>query len=244
MTVTIPYYPSITAFINDQNRIKKLGGNMTLQLKDLVPGEKFEYVETTRAYRLGKFLVLDSDKKGSYLESVAEEGCVFIFSFITNKICKHWGLLDVNLISDAKENNVENRMGHFTDWKFGVPVKIYEHNPGGYNYPQYDEARLVNENDKHFMIIFDSGVVGSRSKRNFHYELIPHKAGGLGPRYPVCSNSGHTAYCNSGGIMGCLDSFQVSNLQPYPTTATLTIDGKTIELSDETVAELRKKLGV
>lgn len=43
--------------------------------------------------------------------------------------------------------------------------------------------------------------------------------------------------------MAQIDSSAINDLKRYP-TATLNIDDKTIELSDETVAELRKKLGV
>lgn len=217
---------------------------MRLWLKDLKPGDEFEYVETAHGYRRGKFLVLD--RKGSYLQPAVRAGCVFIFSFLTNKVCQHWGLLDVILISKS-ENNMKSQkeMGHFTEWKFGIPVRIYEHNPGGYNYPEYEEARLVNEDDKYFIIVFNGGKMGMRSKRNFHYELIPHKYGHLNifnPRYPVCQTEHYTAFCNANNKMATLDAGG-SELKRYP-AATLNIGGKTIELSAETTAELKKKLGV
>lgn len=134
-------------------------------------------------------------------------------------------------------------MGHFTGWKFGVPVRIYEHNPGGCNYPEYEEARLVNENDEHFMIVFNSGVIGSRSKQNFHYELIPHKAGSMNPRYPICQAAkGNTTYCNQGGVMSYFDTLH-QPLKRYP-AAIIVIDGKTIELSAETIANIKAEVGI
>ncbi len=143
----------------------------------------------------------------------------------------------------GKEKTMENEMGHFIDWKFGVPVRIYEHNPGGYNYPEYEEARLIDENDSSFILLYDNGDVGFRKKQNFHYELIPHQQDGNGPVYPVCQGEYNTVYSNAqnnphqfGGIV---------NLRIRPTLiATLNIDGKTIELSAETTTELKKKLGV
>ncbi len=172
MIVTIPCYPSVTAFINDQNRIKKLRGDNMKSQKE---------------------------------------------------------------------------MGHFIGWKFGVPVRIHERNPGGNNYPEYEEARLVNETSEEFVIMFDSGVRGIRDKRYFHYELIPHQAEGREPAYPVCKNDCNTAYCNTrvNGLM----SFPVfggtsNNRVKLTPLATLNIDGKTIELSAETTAELKKKLEI
>ena len=172
MIVTIPCYPSVTAFINDQNRIKKLRGDNMKSQKE---------------------------------------------------------------------------MGHFIGWKFGVPVRVYERNPGGNNYPEYEEARLIGENDNSFTLLFDSGSIRFRRKQNFHYELIPHQAEGREPAYPVCKNDCNTTYCNArvNGLM----SFPVfggtsNNRVKLTPLATLNIDGKTIELSAETTAELKKKLGV
>ncbi len=137
----------------------------------------------------------------------------------------------------------QKEMGHFIGWKFGVPVRVYERNPGGRNYSKYEEAKLIKEDGKTFIIMYNDQRLGYRSKQNFHYELIPYKAGGLNPRYPICSNSSYVAYCNGGGVMQELDRLKTSSLKPYP-VATLNIDGKTIELSAETTAELKKKLGV
>ncbi|KKL55656.1 hypothetical protein LCGC14_2253230 [marine sediment metagenome] len=141
----------------------------------------------------------------------------------------------------------QKEMGHFIGWKFGVPVKVYEHNPGGVNYPEYEEARLIKENGKTFIIMYSDQRLGYRSKQNFHYELIPHQAEGREPAYPVCKNDCNTAYCNArvNGLM----SFPVfggtsNNRVKLTPLATLDIDGKIIELSAETTAELKKKLGI
>ena len=239
----IPCYPNITAFINDQNRIKKLKENnlnSQLKLKDLKPGDEFEYVTSTRAYRQGRFLILD--KKGSYLESAMQKDCVFIFSYTTNKICQHWGFLNVNLISKTKENNMENKMGHFIDWKFGVPVKVatqYQKDQKAVT----GEVRLVYEDSTFFVIVHDhGGHIVVCNKQYYNYELIPHKYTVHSPRYSVCQNGLSTAFCNANGRMLALDATQII-FKPYP-TATSNIDGKVIELSDETVAELKKKLGI
>lgn len=206
-------------------------------LKDLKPGDEFEYVVTTQAYRRGRFVVLNN--VGSYLEPVAKEGCAFVFSFLTNKVCQHWGLHDVNLISKTKENNMKNStsMGHFVGWKFGVPVKIWNH-----YHKKVIESKLVWENDDGFRVVSESGYVVYYSKDNYTYELIPHEYSHFSPRYPVCQTSNYTAFCNSGCEIDILDAV-IGKLKHYP-VATLTIDGKTIELSTETTAKLKEKLGI
>lgn len=209
-------------------------------LKDLIPGDEFEYVNTKPAYRVGKFLVLGDDN--SYLRPVAVDICRFLFSYTTKKVVHHFEEQEVI----KKETNVktENKMGHFVGWKFGIPVRVYEHNPGGVNYPEYEEGRLVHEYDKGFVIIFDGERLGYRLKHNFHYELIPHKAGVCEPRYPVCQSNENTAYCNADHDgMSRLNVYHKLDLVPI-STATLTIDGKTIELSAGTTANIKAELGI
>ncbi len=143
-----------------------------------------------------------------------------------------------------KENSMglQKEMGHFINWRFGVPVRVYERNLGGYNHPEHEEGRLVNESSNQFTIIFNDRTIGHRSKQNFHYELIPHQAGVCEPRYLVCQSDKSTAYCNADSSgMSRLNTYCKFDLIPV-SQATLNIDGKTIELSAETTAELKKKL--
>ena len=210
-----------------------------MKLFDLSAGTEFEYVDQEPFYRRGKFLVLNI-----CFAPINRTSSIAILSYVTKKVCNHYGELEVNTISKSGDNmKSQKEMGHFIGWKFGVPVKVYEHNPGEVNYPEYEEARLIEENGKTFIIMYSDQRLGYRSKQNFHYELIPYKVGDLNPRYPICSNSSYVAYCNGGGVMQELDRLGASSLKPYP-VATLNIDGKTIELSAETTAELKKKLEI
>ena len=134
-----------------------------------------------------------------------------------------------------------NNMGHFINWKFGVPVRVSSRN---YSSPYTNQVLLINEDDDTFTITF-ANFTKQYTKKIYSYELIPHQGcNGMRPRFPVCQNSAFTAYCNGHGIMTELDRGGSGyKLKPYP-TATFNIDGKTIELSAETTAELKKKLGV
>ena len=135
---------------------------------------------------------------------------------------------------------MENKMGHFIDWKFGVPVKVWE---ADYSEEKF-EGRLVWEDDSGFRVITESGNLAYCRKTSYIYELIPYKYEVYSPRYPVCQSSDWTAFCNSGNQMPILDAGAV-NMERYPEKIViLTIDGKIIELSAETVAELKKKLGI
>ena len=140
-------------------------------------------------------------------------------------------MFTANLISKVKENNVENKMGHFVGWKFGVPVLLIPNqNTGGRNYPECEVARLIFENDEIFRILFNDEAIGVRDKQNFHYELISHKNlySAFSPRYPVCQSLKRTAYCNSGigePQMEQIDTCDINDIAPY-STATLTIDGR------------------
>ena len=135
-------------------------------------------------------------------------------------------------------------MGLFTGWKFGVPVKVHAQNrPDQSKLPE--DSRLIDENDHTFTIVGDGSYTQAArrificSKDNFHYEPIPHSVGGAGcrTRYPVCQSNKQAAYCNSGNVLDHLQGCN-SNIHPLP-VATLTIDGKTIELSLETVDRLK-----
>ena len=173
MIVTIPCYPSVAAFVNDQNRIKKLRGNNMKSQKE---------------------------------------------------------------------------MNHFIGWKFGIPVKVVAKNQADQRIAS-GEARLVDEDANYFSIIRRNGEVRVRNKQNFYYELIPHKYNYPGDtnksRYPICESPEYTAYCNCLNEMVHLEALTTKTYKfvPIP-VATLNIDGKTIELSAETTAELKKKLGI
>ena len=280
---------------------------MNLQLKDLKPGDEFEYVITTQTYRRGKFIVLNAE--GCYLQPVAKEKCVFIFSFITNRVSQHWGHNKVNLVSKTgdkmkvserikqiqdrsiveqgvficrlaqleaeiiatlqtaraeayrigyedrdhvgkggnkkieEENNMQNSMGHFTNWEFGVPVKVSSRN---FSSPYTDQVLLIDETDDTFTVKFIS-FIKKYNKDTYCYKLILYKYGGhsggvFGPRYPVCSSPDFTAYCNARSQMTTLDSTS-EKLRLYP-AATFAIDSITIKFSAETTTELKKELGI
>ncbi len=139
-------------------------------------------------------------------------------------------------------------MGHFINWRFGVPVKVYAKSPAEYNYDSAitsGEVRLIAEDGFTFAMIFhykkQTGCA-VRRKQDYYYKLIPHKYGTFSPRYPVCQTPDYTAFCYDSDETTILDAGKVE-LKPFP-IATLNINGKTIELSAETTAELKKKLGV
>ncbi len=148
---------------------------------------------------------------------------------------------------NRKEKTMENKMGHFIDWKFGVPVRVI-FSSGKSN----SRGRLFYEDDSLFRVITDDGVYGWFYKTQTRYELIPYQYGDLvrnhvnRPRFPVCESPDYVAFCNSGNGMTILDAGDSKKYEflPIPSVATLNIDGKTIELSAETTAELKKKLGV
>ena len=155
--------------------------------------------------------------------------------------CTYYSMI---LKEQIKENNMENKMGHFIGWKFGVPVNVFHH-----GYIIKDCYCLTHESDVSFRVVNSEGGGTYYPKSDgYTYELIPHKNlfAAFSPRYPVCQSPARTAYCNSGigePQMNQIDSCGTNDLSPY-STATLTIDGKIIELSAETTAELKKKLGI
>ena len=212
-----------------------------MKLKDLKPGDEFVYKNDIFNYRKGRFLVLGAGS--SYLRPAATEHSRFIFSYTAKTVVNHFEELAVV----KKEVNVkpQNQMGHFVGWKFGVPVRIHEHNPGGFNYPEYEEARLIHERDKVFVVVFNSGAVWSCSKQNFYYELIPYNSKGTsGERYPICSNNIKTAYCNSLDRMSEIGFTDVGHVTKALPAASIIVEGLTIELSAETTANFKEQLGI
>ena len=152
---------------------------------------------------------------------------------------------DQNRIKKLRDDNMKSQkeMGHFIGWKFGVPVKV----SGRHNLTPYtDQVLLIKETDRDFTVQF-TNFIKVYSKQHYCYELIPHQIEGREPAYPVCKNDCNTTYCNArvNGLM----SFPVfggtsNNRVKLTPLATLDIDGKIIELSAETTAELKKKLGI
>lgn len=158
------------------------------------------------------------------------------------KQAKMWARLGSKRREQDMNMKSEKSMGHFNGWQFGVPVRVYEINPGGIQ--RCVEARLISEADNYFAITFGNMQIGIRNKANFYYELIPYNCAGYKNRYPVCLTPGESVYCNYSGEMGEMSTFYgVPKQMPIPTT-TLIIDGKEIQLSAETVARLKKELGV
>lgn len=142
----------------------------------------------------------------------------------------------------GQDMNTEKSMRHFIDWKFGVPVKIIKREI----HSEVNTGRLIYEDAREFTVINDSGLTMLVCKHSFYYELIPFRNNRGALRYPVCKAPLNTAYCNAYGEVNNLGvTNQCSALTPEPEpTATLIIDGKEIKLSAETVARLKKDLGV
>lgn len=136
----------------------------------------------------------------------------------------------------------QKEMGHFIDWQFGVPVKIYHH-----NVIYSSDYLLVRETGHNFTVMSKimnmGGQIVFKKADGCRYELIPYKYNMHSPRYPVCQTLEYTAFCNSHGFMDYVGVNESDKLWPY-STATLIIDGKTIELSNETVTNLKKELGI
>ena len=132
-------------------------------------------------------------------------------------------------------------MNYFIGWKFGVPVKVFSK----YAHPTTQEVLLIYEDETTFSTVLSTGELWGFKKINSYYELIPYSSKGTsGARYPVCSNYCHTAYCNAQNVMQRIGYANSDTVEKSPPAATLIIDGKTIELSAETIAELKKKRGV
>ncbi len=148
-----------------------------------------------------------------------------------------------NWIDNLREQdmNTEKSMGHFTNWKFGVPVRTIWREIQA----EVNTGRLIYETPTKFISVRDDGHFVTYQKSAYYYELISYKIAGATPRYPICQLPTDTgSYCNPYGNMERVSSYSGSpELIPEP-TATLIIDGKEIELSAETVARLKKDLEV
>jgi len=210
-----------------------------MRLRDLNPGDEFEYVNTIPEYRKGQFIVLDTN--GGYLRPASTETSRFLFSYAAKKVVNHFVGQEVII---KKEANVrpQKQMGHFIGWEFGVPVKISGMHSGSVCIDN-EKALLVFENDLNFRVINPNGSFSSYHKSLFYYKLVPYNGKHASyPVYPVCRREdGVSPYLN-----GSLRTFAgVSDtLQPAPTAKLVLEDGTKIELSAETIANLKEQLGV
>ena len=213
-----------------------------MKLSDLNPGDVFRYLDGRPEFLSGLFMKMH--QKNTYISPMTKKRRNFIISLNDGMPYNHADRREVEIILKYKERTMENKMNHFIGWKFGVPVKIQNR----YNPNSKIESMLIWENDNGFRAITEAGPTTYYAKDTFTYELIPYTiCGTFSPRYPVCQSSKRIAYCNSGigePQMAQIDSCDVFSVKLYPAIATLNIDGKTIELSAETTAELKKKLGV
>ena len=134
-------------------------------------------------------------------------------------------------------------MNNFIGWKFGVPVKVKGMFPDSVA-ASMEEALLFFENLNGFRVINDKGHSCYYDKETHYFELILYRNYGSEPRYPVCVNKEKIVHCNAWGKFSVLSQALTKGLVRIPEKATLTIDGKTIELSRETIDRLKKELGV
>ncbi len=222
--------------------------NKTVTLGQLNDSDVFKYVVQAHIYRRGKFQRLQQDN--CYIRDNATDTGILIVNLKTGRVCRHSKTLAVKLLwsnikSESGENNMDNvknkkyvkSMDHFIGWKFGVPVKVYV---GG---RKIQESLLFYEDAVRFKTVNTEGVATHWTKEFTCYELIPYAIGGLSPRYPLCTTLKATAYCNMNDVMERVnESFTIRRLPDH--TATLEIDGKKIELSQDTIANLIKELGV
>ena len=134
-------------------------------------------------------------------------------------------------------------MNYFIGWKFGVPVRVSAQSSSDQDAVR-GEVRLIHENASTFIIVVQRGGAVVCNKQYYHYELISYRNFYSKPRYPVCVNKEKVVYCNAWGKFSDLSQALTKDLVRTPKNATLTIDGKTIELSRETIDRLKKELGV
>ncbi len=216
-----------------------------MKLSDLNPGDEFEYVYTIPVYHQGKFLVLDT--VGSYLRPAAKVASRFIFSYATKKVVNHF--VELEIIKKGANVKSQKQMGHFVGWKFGVPVKVNAKCQKDQNAVS-GNSRLIDESNSIFIIVVQRGGVVICNKDYYSYELIPHRynysGGSNEPRYPICISPKFTAFCNSLNEIVHLEALftKTHKFVPIPPAATITIDGKTIELSAETTANFKEQLGI
>ncbi len=207
---------------------------MSTMTKDLSPGDEFEYVTQSPGYRMGKFLVLNTE--GSYLRLAATQGCRFLYSYAAKKVVNHFAEQEV--IKKEIPVSSKNKMGHFTGWQFGVDVIVHPKVGGS-----AIRGRLIQEATNDFKILTNIHGVVSYNKVGYYYELIPYKYSSvMNPRYPVCVSLSRTAFCNSLGILNMLDTTSAT-FKEYPTAKLILADGTVIELSGETTESLRQQFG-
>ncbi len=210
-----------------------------MKLSDLNPGDIFRYEDGCIEFLSGTFMRMD--ESNSYIRPITQKRCVFIIDMNTGVVHRHADHRKVTIISKSEDNmKSQKQMNHFIGWKFGVPVKVHlqcaEDAITGW---------LIQETENYFRILNSNSGITSFNKLRYYYELIPYKAGVVkGPRYPVCQSTVNAAYCNADEAGMTKLGVHYEHLKPIISIATLNIDDKTIELSAETTAELKKKLGV
>ena len=209
-----------------------------MKLSDLNPGDVFRYLDGRPEFLSGLFMKMH--QKNTYISPMTKKRRNFIISLNDGMPYNHADRREVEIILKYKERTMENKMNHFIGWKFGVPVRILDIRGAQIKHFVY----LIDETKLYFIGMDKVGNVEVFSKSNRSYELIPHKAGVVsGPRYPVCQSTFNAAYCNADESGMNKLGIHYEQLEPV-SIAILNIDGKTIELSAETTAELKKKLGV
>ncbi len=218
-----------------------------LTLGDLPTKSVYEYVDKNKNWNRNRYAVLDQSCYSFCGQH--KDGYKFVVDITTGKICHHRKMLAVVHVVDIDKKE-EAVMDHFIGWKFGVPVRVFRRRGKLHILPN---ACLVHESARTFRVLslrsgqVEPDILAPYTKEDYYYEPIPYKApyGQHEPRYPVCQNNGYTAYCNQSKIMKNLGSVTGSlHPVPKPNPATLTIDGQTIKLSEETTRELKIKLGV
>ena len=214
-----------------------------MKLGELKAGEVFEYVNQYNHCDVGVFRVLD--RRNCYLKDWVTDETTMIVHLARGQVCKHAKHKQVILLSESGEKimstDMKENMGHFINWKFGVPVKVFAFDNG-----QHSEGRLTRESDKTFSVYWEDGGHANLRKISYYYELIPYGVTYCSKgRFPVCQTPRHSAYCNSGVEMEQISSCANGTITriPDPPIVTLQIGDKTIELSPETADKLRKELG-
>ena len=234
----IPYtsYPGKQLYCDSKETIMKLA--------DLKPGDIFEYAVQDRHWRTGTFAVLNM--VSCYVRDWFVEGLVMVNHLDNGMVSRHRDNRQVILLSKSGEKimstDTKENMDYFIGWKFGVPVKVIQRESD-----QRIEGLLIQETEDAFYVLAAGTYTTIYSKAVYRYELIPYRPSDMGNsvRYPVCTTPKSTAYCNNVDRMEFMSSaYQPMIRIPDPPTVTLTIDNKKIELSQETIANLIKELGV
>lgn len=210
-----------------------------MKLSDLNPGDVFRYLDGRPEFLNGLFMKMH--QKNTYISPMTKKRCNFIISLDDGMPHNHADCREVEIVLKYRERIMENKMGRFIGWRFGVPVKVRGMNANSVCI-NCEKALLVFEDGLNFRVINVDGTFSSYHKHYYSYELIPYKSHHVpGPIYPVCQREDGVSPYLDGNVRDFIG--KSDTLQPM-SVATLTIDGKTIELSAETTAELKKKLGV